>query len=50
MKVLGISGSMRPEGNTSILVRKILDYIEDEGCDEFVTEYISLAGKKYRRV
>ncbi|MBN1432015.1 MAG: flavodoxin family protein [Methanomicrobiaceae archaeon] len=46
MKVLGISGSMRAEGNTSILVRKIVDYIEAEGCDEFNTEYITLAGKK----
>jgi len=46
MKVLGISGSMRPEGNTSILVKKIIDYIDAEGCDEFVTEYLSLAGKK----
>lgn len=50
MKVLGISGSMRPEGNTSILVKRVVDYIEAEGCDEFNTEYISLAGKKYRRV
>jgi len=46
MKVLGISGSMRPNGNTSILVRRIIDYIEKEGCDEFETEFISLSGKK----
>lgn len=46
MKVLGISGSMRSGGNTSILVKKIIDYIDAEGCDEFVTDYLSLAGKK----
>ncbi|WOF16895.1 flavodoxin family protein [Methanoplanus sp. FWC-SCC4] len=46
MKVLGISGSMRKDGNTAALVRKIVDYVDTEGCDEFETEFISLAGKK----
>ncbi|MDD4126458.1 MAG: flavodoxin family protein [Methanomicrobium sp.] len=46
MKVLGISGSMRKNGNTAILVKKVLDYIKDEGCSEFETEYITLSGLK----
>ena len=44
MKVLGISGSMRKEGNTSLLVQKILEYVDAEGCSEIETEFISLAG------
>jgi len=44
MKVLGISGSMRENGNTAILIQKILDHIEKEGCSEFETEYLSLSG------
>ena len=43
MKVLGISGSMRKEGNTSILVREILGRCEEAGIK---TKFISLAGKK----
>jgi multimeric flavodoxin WrbA len=43
MKVLGISGSMRKEGNTAQLVQLVLDRCESAGIK---TEFISLAGKK----
>jgi multimeric flavodoxin WrbA len=43
MKVLGLSGSMRKEGNTAQLIKVILKRCEDEGIK---TEFISLAGKK----
>ena len=43
MTVLGISGSMRKDGNTAILVKSILDTCEKSGVE---TEFISLAGKK----
>src|SRR5512133_3392286 len=43
MQVLGISGSMRKEGNTSSLVKVILTRCEDAGIQ---TKFISLAGKK----
>nr|WP_320162248.1 flavodoxin family protein [uncultured Methanoregula sp.] len=43
MKVLGISGSMRKEGNTASLVKVILDRCEEAGIK---TEFVSLAGKK----
>ncbi len=43
MKVLGISGSMRKEGNTAQLIQVILDQCKDAGIK---TEFISLAGKK----
>ncbi|MDI6720053.1 MAG: flavodoxin family protein [Methanomicrobiales archaeon] len=42
MKVLGISGSMRKEGNTALLVQAILDRCREEGIE---TEFLSLAGK-----
>ena len=42
MKVLGISGSMRKDGNTADLVNVILKRCEDEGIK---TEFVSLAGK-----
>lgn len=45
MKVLGISGSMRREGNTARLVQVILDRCANEGID---TEFVSLAGKTIR--
>lgn len=48
MKVLGISGSMRPNGNTSILVKKVLEIVDSEGCDEIKTEYVSLSGKEIK--
>jgi multimeric flavodoxin WrbA len=43
MKVLGLSGSMRKEGNTADLVKIILERCQSEGIN---TEFISLAGKK----
>jgi multimeric flavodoxin WrbA len=43
MKVLGLSGSMRREGNTAQLIRVILQRCEDAGIR---TEFVSLAGKK----
>jgi multimeric flavodoxin WrbA len=43
MKVLGISGSMRKDGNTADLVNVILERCQVEGIK---TEFISLSGKK----
>jgi len=43
MKVLGISGSMRKDGNTATLVKEILKHCEGHGIQ---TEFVSLAGKK----
>ena len=43
MTVLGISGSMRKEGNTALLVKAVLEPCEKSGLK---TEFISLAGKK----
>jgi len=43
MKVLGISGSMRKDGNTATLVQEILKHCEGHGIQ---TEFVSLAGKK----
>ncbi|MCX6681413.1 MAG: flavodoxin family protein [Methanoregula sp.] len=43
MTVLGISGSMRKEGNTSQLIKLVLERCELAGIK---TEFISLAGKK----
>ncbi len=43
MKVLGISGSMRKEGNTTQLIRLVLERCESAGIK---TIFISLAGKK----
>jgi multimeric flavodoxin WrbA len=43
MKVLGLSGSMRKNGNTTQLIKVILKRCEDA---ELETEFVSLAGKK----
>ena len=43
MKVLGISGSMRKEGNTAQLIKVVLGQCRDAGIK---TEFVSLAGKK----
>jgi multimeric flavodoxin WrbA len=43
MKVLGLSGSMRREGNTAQLIKVILQRCDDAGIK---TEFVSLAGKK----
>jgi len=43
MKVLGLSGSMRKEGNTAVLVNAVLERCSTAGIK---TEFVSLAGKK----
>ena len=43
MKVLGLSGSMRKDGNTAQLVKVILKRCADAGIP---SEFVSLAGKK----
>lgn len=43
MRVLGLSGSMRKNGNTAQLIKVILQQCEDAGIR---TEFVSLAGKK----
>ncbi|MHC4403574.1 MAG: flavodoxin family protein, partial [Planctomycetota bacterium] len=42
MKVLGISGSPRPGGNTDILVMRALEVVAKEGLE---TEFVSLADR-----
>jgi len=44
-KVIAINGSARKDGNTAILIRKILEELENEGIE---TELVQLAGKKIR--
>jgi multimeric flavodoxin WrbA len=41
MKILGISGSLRKKGNTSILIKRALDVCKDNGAYE--VEFLSLA-------
>ena len=43
MKVLGLSGSMRKDGNTAMLVNVVLKRCADAGIP---TDFVSLAGKK----
>jgi multimeric flavodoxin WrbA len=43
MKVLGLSGSMRKDGNTAHLIKLVLERCDSEGIK---TEFVSLAGKK----
>jgi multimeric flavodoxin WrbA len=45
MTVIGISGSMRKDGNTALLIRSILERCEHAGVK---TEFISLAGKEIK--
>ncbi|HUU74536.1 MAG TPA: flavodoxin family protein [Methanoregulaceae archaeon] len=45
MTILGISGSMRKEGNTSLLIKAILDRCEKAGIS---TEFVSLSGKEIK--
>ena len=45
MKVLGISGSMRKNGNTALLVTTILDRVRKAGIE---TEYLTLADMDIR--
>ena len=42
MKVIGISGSPRPQGNTEIAIRTALDVLAEQGIE---TEFLSLAGR-----
>ncbi|MFN2299016.1 MAG: flavodoxin family protein [Anaerolineales bacterium] len=42
MKILGISGSPRKNGNTAFAVRRALEFLEGEGAE---TRFIPLAGK-----
>ena len=42
MKVLGISGSPRRNGNTDILIHAALDVLAEEGLE---TEFLSLADR-----
>ncbi len=43
MKVVAINGSARKDGNTAILIRRVLQVFESEGIE---TELIQLAGNK----
>lgn len=45
MKVVGISGSARKDGNTAILIKRVFEELEKEGIE---TELIQLAGKTIR--
>ena len=42
-KVIAINGSARKDGNTAILIRRMLEELENEGIE---TELVQLAGKK----
>ncbi len=41
MKVLGISGSARKDGNTAILIRTVFEELQKEGIE---TELVQFAG------
>ncbi len=43
MKVVAFNGSARKDGNTAILIRRVLDVLEAEGIE---TEFIQLAGQQ----
>jgi multimeric flavodoxin WrbA len=43
MKVVAFNGSARKDGNTAILLRRVLDVLEAEGIE---TEFIQLAGEQ----
>jgi multimeric flavodoxin WrbA len=45
MKVLGINGSARRDGNTALLINRVFDALRDEGLE---TELIQLAGSNIR--
>jgi multimeric flavodoxin WrbA len=42
MKVLGINGSARKDGNTAIMIRKVFEVLEEEDVE---TELVQLAGE-----
>ena len=45
MKVVGINGSARKDGNTATLIKEVFKVLEAEGIE---TELVQLAGKKIR--
>lgn len=45
MKVVAFNGSARKDGNTAILVRRVLEELEKEGIE---TEQVQLAGERIR--
>jgi len=45
LKVVAVNGSPRDEGNTSILIRRILDELEHEGI---ATELVRIGGRRIR--
>ncbi len=45
MKIIGINGSPRKEGNTSILINTIFEELHNEGIE---TELIQIGGKKFQ--
>lgn len=45
MKVIGINGSGRKDGNTAMIIKKVFSVLEKEGIE---TELIQLAGKPVR--
>jgi len=45
MKVIGINGSARKEGNTSLLIKKVFEELKKEGIE---TELIELAGENIK--
>ncbi len=45
MKIIGINGSPRSDGNTRIMILNVLETLHQEGID---TEYIQLGGKNIR--
>jgi len=42
MKVLGINGSARKDGNTAIMIRKVFEVLQEEGIE---TEMVQLSGE-----
>ena len=42
MKIIGINGSPRRDGNTSLLIKSVFAELEKEGIE---TEFIQLGGK-----
>jgi multimeric flavodoxin WrbA len=45
MKVLGLSGSNRKDGNTAALIKQVLRHVDEEKCPDIETEFVSLSGK-----
>ena len=45
MKVVAFNGSARKDGNTAILIKRVLKALEEEGIE---TELIQLAGEQIR--